>query len=316
MIQTLEKEGWYVSAKDFKINDRTMENVPQILRTLISPQFQFLYMTVNQWHLFWNELKDVSDEDIKFPKLKDDPEYMKCKDKNYCYFEKQCDKVIEENGLKGKYLHLLLSGISGTNQVKGTFDKSTGYDDYTFRIYWEDVLADSGQFGVDQGFCYITVFPSGSMETVKSKEIDTKDKKDEDKKEEDKKEEEKKIVVQANEPAKINADMIIGERFLEDKYLVFDARPAEAGYEWNQIGFAYLDNDFKVGSSVYDESSQNFDKAEAAQDSSVQGETDTFWSKNKMWIIIVGCVVFVGLVAVIGLGIKKKREQQTFYSQV
>lgn len=39
MIQTNEKEGWYIGAKDFKINARTMQNVPQIMRTLVSPQF-------------------------------------------------------------------------------------------------------------------------------------------------------------------------------------------------------------------------------------------------------------------------------------
>lgn len=70
MVQTQDKEGWFVGASDFRINDRTMENVPQVLRTLIAPQFSFLYMTVNQWHLFWAELKDTTDEDIKFPKLK------------------------------------------------------------------------------------------------------------------------------------------------------------------------------------------------------------------------------------------------------
>lgn len=83
------------------------------------------------------------------------------------------------------------------------------------------------------------------MDTAASKESKVPDEKPSDKKDDKKqddtkkkqddtkKKEEKKVLVQADEPLKINADMIIGQRLLSDKYLVFDSRPAEAGYTWN-----------------------------------------------------------------------------------
>lgn len=55
-------------------------------------------------------------------------------------------------------------------------------------------------------------------------------------------------------------EMVIGERVLKHHYLIYDARPAEDKNKWLQIGIAPLNPEFKVGSTVYDPKSQDFNQ--------------------------------------------------------